>query len=118
MPALQLTFNIIMMRLQKILVCFVLFSALFTGCRKLDTRKDLLLTERDMLSDYRQLWGLGYGAYTRLQHGFNVVDDNLFAAVTDEAEQTAPSSEAQLFNQGAWNAFNNPDDVYRNNYEG
>src|SRR5687768_6339949 len=118
LPGLQLIFNIITMHVRKLVICLIVFSGLIAGCRKLDTRRDLLLTEANIVSDYRQLWSLGYGSYTRLTHGFNLIDDNLFTAVSDEAEQTAPSSEAQLFNQGTWNAFNNPDNIYANHYEG
>lgn len=92
---------------------------LITACEKLlDTKIDTLLTDQNIATDYSTIWSFGYAPYTYLQNGFNSIDNNLFAAASDEAEQTAPSSGAQLFNQGNWNAYNNPDDVYTHHYAG
>ena len=91
---------------------------LLTACKKLDTREDVLLTEKNIASDYSTINGFGYTAYSKVKNGFNVIDNNLFAAVSDEAEQTASTAQSQLFTSGGWNAFNNPDNVYGNCYEG
>lgn len=89
-----------------------------SACKKLDTRQDVLITEQNIASDYTTINGFGYTAYTKVKNGFNVIDNNLFAAVSDEAVQTASSSQSQLFTIGGWNSFNNPNNVYGNNYEG
>ncbi len=89
-----------------------------SNCTKMDTRIDTEFTEAHIQSDYSSIMDFGYMAYTKLQHGFFALDGNLFAAATDEAEQTASTSGAQLFNNGSWNAFNNPDNPYANAYEG
>ena len=83
-----------------------------------DTRIDSDLTDKNLDSRYNYIWNFGYAPYTCLTDGFLSIDKNLFAAATDEAIQTAPSSDARLFNQGTWNAFNNPADVYENCYAG
>lgn len=88
------------------------------ACKKLDTREDVLLTEKNIASGFSNISGFGFTAYTKVKNGFNVIDNNLFAAVTDEAEQTASSSQTQLFTTAGWNAFNNPDNSYTNSYEG
>lgn len=98
----------------------ILLSFTIAACQKnvLDTKIDTKLTSEELATDYTSLWGFGYAPYTYLKNGFSTIDNNLFAAVTDDAEQTAPTSGTQLFNEGSWNAYNNPDDVYSNNYKG
>lgn len=107
------------MKMKKLysLLFIIPMGVLITSCSKLDTKLDLLLTDENIAGDYKKIWDFGYAPYTYLANGFSSVDGNLFAAVSDEAEQTAPSSSAQLFNQGNWNAYNNPDNVYDHNYE-
>lgn len=91
-----------------------------TGCEDdvLDTKTDSQLTEAMLGTDYEVLWDFGYASYANVKDGFRRLDQNLFAAATDEAEQTVPSSQAQLFNEGSWSAFNNPDDDYANAFAG
>ena len=91
-----------------------------TGCEEdvLDTKVDSQLTDEMIAADYDVLWDFGYAPYSNVINGFERLDNNLFAAATDEAEQTIPTSEAQLFNEASWTAFNNPDDEYANAYEG
>ena len=84
----------------------------------LDTKVDTQLTDEMIARDYRVLWDFGYAPYTNLEHGFSRLDNNLFAPATDEAEQTIPISEAQLFNEASWTAFNNPDNEYFDAYAG
>lgn len=98
------------------LIYIITFGFLISSCDLLDTKIDTLLTDENISTNYKTIWSFGYAPYSFLQNGFNGIDGNLFAAVSDEAEQTAPSSAAQYFNQGNWNAYNNPDDVYSHHY--
>lgn len=102
------------------IISIVLLLFITGACKKdvLDTKIDTKLTPEQSKTDYSNLWNFGYTAYTYLKNGFSTIDNNLFASVTDDAEQTSPSSEAQLFNEGSWNAYNNPDHTYINDYEG
>ena len=107
--------------MKSVKIIFLLLPVLiWASCKKevLDTRIDTQLTPGELATDYTRLWDLGYAPYTYLKNGFSAIDSNLFAAVTDEAVQTASTSDAQLFNEGSWNAYNNPDNVYENDYEG
>jgi hypothetical protein len=88
------------------------------SCNVLDTREDIMYTDEMIASNYNTIKGFGYTAYSYVRNGFQSIDGNLFAPVSDEAEQTASTSQSQLFNTASWNAFNNPDDVYENDYEG
>ncbi|MDR0542431.1 MAG: RagB/SusD family nutrient uptake outer membrane protein [Dysgonamonadaceae bacterium] len=90
-----------------------------TACDFLDTKIDLNLTQEDLDSDYSKLKNIGYTPYTFIRNGFTAVDGNNIAAViSDEAEQTATTSAAQYFNNGSWNAYYNPLDIYQANYMG
>jgi starch-binding outer membrane protein, SusD/RagB family len=91
------------------------------GCEKdfLDTKKDTFETPEAAATDRSTLWSFGYAFYSPMTYGFTVLDGNLFAAATDEAQQTASSSYASYFNQGTINANVNPlSYLYSNYYEG
>ncbi|MDR1720643.1 MAG: RagB/SusD family nutrient uptake outer membrane protein [Dysgonamonadaceae bacterium] len=98
-----------------IVLCLAIGMA---GCEFLDTRTDLNLTQEDIDSDYSKLRNLGYAPYTFLRNGFSVLDGNIAAVISDEAEQTASSSTSQFFNNGSWNAYYNPLNIYSSNYMG
>ena len=100
--------------------CLLLLALLaMAGCQKaLDTRLDAKVTDEVLNSSNTAFINLGYSAYTKLQSGFYIIDNNLMASVTDDAEQTAPVSNSRKFNDGSWDAFINPLDVYSYLYEG
>ena len=85
----------------------------------LDTRIDVFDTMDRLESRYSTLSSFAYAFYTPMQSGFNVIDGNLFASVSDEAEQAAPTSDASAFNRGLISADLNPVSyLYNNCYEG
>ncbi|KAA8477495.1 putative outer membrane starch-binding protein [Arcticibacter tournemirensis] len=90
------------------------------GCGKdfLDTRIDLSQTEETLNTNYATLTSLANAPYSNLRNEFTMIDNNLFAAVSDEAVQTSPASNVMLFNNGSWNAINNPDNYYAAYYVG
>ncbi|MFV0269625.1 MAG: RagB/SusD family nutrient uptake outer membrane protein [Draconibacterium sp.] len=108
------------MRIRKSYLFIILFSVLagFTACDILDTKIDTQPTDKHITTNYSTLWNFGYSAYTYLDHGFNAIDNNLLAAISDEAEFTAPSSSTRLFNEGSWNAYYNPAGAYEDCYKG
>jgi hypothetical protein len=89
-----------------------------TACDFLDTKIDLNLTQEDIDSDYSKLRNIGYAPYTFIRNGFSAVDGNIAATISDEAEQTATASSAQFFNNGSWNAYYNPLNIYETSYIG
>lgn len=105
---------------RKVLALSSTFIALllFTACNVLDTKEDIYSTDEQINTNYESLYDFGYAAYTRLQNRTFAIDGNLFAAVSDEAEYTHSPSLTQLFNEGSWNAVDNPDNTYAYNYEG
>ncbi len=107
------------MNMNKYILSVALVTLIGIGCNKvLDTKVDTQLTDEDIENNYNNLRDFGYSAYTNVQNGFYSIDNNLFAAATDDAEQTMPTSQAQFFNNGSWSAFYNPDDQCSNDYEG
>ncbi|HJT74754.1 MAG TPA: hypothetical protein VJ720_12060, partial [Chitinophaga sp.] len=101
-------------------IIIIIISVLAGACSKdfLDTKIDTSQTDSTINSNYNTLFSLANASYTNLRNGFYTLDMNLFAAATDEAEQTSPLSSAILFNQGSWNASSNPDNFYSIYYAG
>jgi hypothetical protein len=101
----------------------ILFAiAFFTigGCSDfLDTKIDRITTPDRIATRYGTLWDFARAFYTPIQYGFTILDNNLFAAASDEAQQTAAISSASYFNKGTINASVNPlSHLYMYYYEG
>lgn len=101
----------------KNILCMLLVMV-FAGCDTLDTKIDTLITQEQLDSDYSKLRDLGYAPYTFIRSGFSRIDGNIAAAMSDEAAYTQTASNVRLFNEGSWNQYNNPDNVYANSYKG
>lgn len=103
-----------------LVLAVVLLSGLW-GCKKdfLNTKIDTFATPASIATTSSTLFSFGNAFYTQLQYGFTSLDGNLFAAATDEAQQTAASSNALIYNQGGLNPNNNPDaGLYKTFYDG
>lgn len=99
----------------------ILLLALFaSGCEGfLDTRNDVFDTTDRLKTRPSTLTSFAVAYYTPMQYGFSVIDDNLFASASDEAEQTAPVSDVSAFNRGLISPDLNPISyLYNNYYEG
>ena len=89
------------------------------GCDFLDTKIDTIMTPDRVDTNYGTLWYFANSFYAPMQYGFDVIDDNLFAAASDEAQQTMAVSNVSRFNKGTINASENPlDYLYQRYYEG
>ncbi len=100
---------------------YLLLSALILGsCNDfLDTRIDTNMTPEDLETNRGTLWGFATAFYTPITYGFQILDDNIFAAATDEAQQTSASGNVYYFTKGIINADVNPlSNLYREYYEG
>ncbi|MCW3089408.1 MAG: RagB/SusD family nutrient uptake outer membrane protein [Ferruginibacter sp.] len=100
------------------IICFAALCLL--SCKKdfLDTKIDTSQTQQTLNSNYSTLFSLANAPYNYLRNEFTIIDNNLFAAVSDEAVQTTPISNVKLFNNGSWNANSNPDNNYAAYYSG
>ena len=93
----------------------------FSSCEKgfLDTKIDNYQTPETIKTNRGTLSSFANAFYSSIQNGFIALDGNLFAAATDEAQQTRSSRSALIFNQGILNANNNPDETnFHRLYEG
>lgn len=109
------------MRRKNIYIAFfavVVYS--LVGCSDfLDTRMDVYNTIDRLNTNSSTLNSFANAYYTPMQYGFTVIDNNLFAAASDEAQQTTPVSDVSYFNRGIISPEFNPlSGLYSNYYEG
>lgn len=104
------------MKISKIYI-LISIGLITLGCDPLDTKIDTAFTEEQLASDYSKLDDLGYAAYSYIPNGFYNIDGNIDAAKSDEAVYTHSASNVRLFNEGSWNQYYNPDNVYENYYK-
>lgn len=92
----------------------------FIGCNDfLDTRIDVFDTIDRLKTRSATMTSFANAYYSPMQYGFNVIDNNLFAAASDEAQQTAPMSNVSYFNKGIISPQLNPlSYMYADYYEG
>ena len=102
------------------IVLAILAASLTVSCDKfLDTSLDLNSSGETIETNRGTIWSFANAFYSPIIYGYGVLDGNLFAAASDEAQQTAASSNALYFNKGMLNASVNPLWTYYNNcYEG
>lgn len=95
-------------------------ALVLSGCEDfLNTRMDVFNTMDRLQTRSSTLTSFATAYYTPMQYGFDVIDGNLFAAASDEAEQTAAKSDVSAFNRGLISADLNPISyLYDNYYEG
>lgn len=101
-----------------ILSAFVVMT--FTGCEGfLDTKIDTNMTPEAAETNRNTLWQFAAAFYSPMSYGFSVLDNNMFAAASDEAVQTSVTGDVYYFYRGTINANANPlSYLYKNYYEG
>lgn len=83
------------------------------ACQKLDREIVTDLSKDQIEASYERTSQLLNGVYVELQEGFLTIGGNaMMASATDEAEHTQENSSVQNFNNGSWNAINNPNNVW------
>lgn len=109
------------MKIKHILIFWSMTLAfMMPGCSDfLNTKIDTSMVERDLETNRGALWALATTCYQNITYDFEILDGNLFAAVSDEAQQTSSSGSVYYFNKGIINADVNPlSYLYKNYYEG
>ena len=92
-----------------ILIC----SLTITSCEKLDRELNTDINQDQIVGSFVNTQNLLNNVYSELREGFlEISPDAMMASATDEAEHSNETNPVQLFNQGAWNASNNPADVW------
>lgn len=97
---------------------FLLLGA--TGCQKsfLNDKIDTYATPSTIITDRSTLYTFANEFYTSLPYGYSSLDGNLFAAASDEAQQTVAGGNTLYFNQGVLSPTITPDNQYKTLYEG
>lgn len=107
------------MKNRNIIVALLALLLTTTGCRDfLDTKIDTFQTPAMLVTQRGTLYSLATAFYTPLRYGFTALDGNLFAAATDEAQQTVIGGNTLIFNLGIMNSKSLPENLYKNFYEG
>ena len=91
------------MKFRLISKTFLLSAAVAAGagCSDfLDTSLDQNETGESIETTLGTLWKFGNAFYTPIASGYTTLDSNLFAAATDEAQQTKVQCNASYFNKG------------------
>lgn len=103
------------------LLSLVLIAIGVVSCEDdfLDTKLDTHKTPEAAETDRGTLWTFANAFYAPMTYGFSVIDGNLFAAASDEAQQTLSAANITYFNNGTINENVNPiSNLYKNYYEG
>ena len=108
------------MKTKSIILTMAAAALLASSCDKyLDTGLDINNTSETVATSRSSLWSFANAFYTPIIYGYSVIDGNIFAAASDEAQQTSASSNVTYFNKGIVNSSVNPLWTYYNNcYEG
>lgn len=85
----------------------------------LDREDDSFIDKTATFDSYNRTKQYLTYAYTLLPDGLNRFSrEAMLASATDDAEFAIESAEIQQFNNGSWNALNNPDDVWNRYFSG
>ena len=85
----------------------------------LDREEDSFIDKTATFDSYNRTKQYLTYAYTLLPDGLNRFSrEAMLASATDDAEFAIESAEIQQFNNGSWNALNNPDDVWNRYFSG
>ena len=109
------------MQIMKIrtILSVIVIALVSSACDFLETSVDRNSTGETIKTNYSAIWGFGRAFYTPIGYGFGMIDSNIFATASDEAQQTSAQSNVIYFNKGMLNENINPlFTYYRNYYEG
>lgn len=85
----------------------------------LDREEDSFIDKTATFDSYNRTKQYLTYAYTLLPDGLNRFSrEAMLASAIDDAEFAIESAEIQQFNNGSWNALNNPDDVWNRYFSG
>src|SRR6476620_4011673 len=109
------------MKYKYIIAIAASISLLSVSCNKdfLDTKLDTQPTPETIITSAGSLTSFAWAFYTPLRDGFKAIDNNLFATVSDEAQNNLPTNNALYFNQGLISETLNPESsIYKSYYDG
>lgn len=94
-------------------------TATLSSCSDyLDPWEYTLATEQKAFELTSYLNAMPVTAYSYLPGGFNRIGNSYMTAASDESEEVNDMEAIQMFNNGTWNKYYNPDDVWANCFKG
>jgi hypothetical protein len=111
------------MKKNQCITAVMMLSALLYSCKKdyLDVKTiQADISVEKLYVNYTYVQGVVWNIYSYLPNGFyiNAFGDIQMEAASDEAEATLVQDRSQFFNNGTWNQYTNPDDVWNANFDG
>jgi hypothetical protein len=106
------------MKRKNIYILGVITLLILSSCESLDLEVRTTLSALQVEKNYTRTSNHCAAVYNFLQEGFASVGGAMMACACDEAEYTLETSNVQKFNTGAWNPFDNPNDVWGRYYRG
>ena len=98
-------------------ICTFLILCL-VGCVDLNRELVTDLSEKQIINSYDNTLYRVNSIYTDIPAGYLQIDGAMTTSATDEAEHTLETSNVQKFNNGSWNAVDNPDNLWGTFYRG
>ncbi len=85
-----------------------------------DLNRELVtdLSEKQIVTSYEFTLNRINSIYTDIPSGYLAIDGAMAASATDEAEHTLETSTVHKFNNGSWNAVDNPENLWSTFYRG
>jgi len=97
-------------------------AMMLLGCEDfLETKIDTNLTPEALETNRSTLWNFGNSVYSPMLSGFFALDNNFFAAASDEGQRTQESGHSYIFNRGTLSPDNvgyATSNIYVRCYEG
>lgn len=104
--------------MKKIYILGALITFILGACESLELDVRTTLSADLVSTSYARTQNHNAGVYGVLQDGFMRIDGAMLASSCDEAEHTLETSNVHKFNTGAWNPYDNPDDVWARYFRG
>lgn len=97
----------------KIIILGLITIFVLNGCQQLDQEIITTLNYEQVTKSYDFTNLRCKGVYHSLKNGFLSIDNQaMLASASDESEHTQERNSVYKFNVGAWNAYDNPDNVW------
>ncbi len=93
-------------------------AAGLSSCEDLERELVTDITQQQVNTSYTFTLNRITSLYTDIPAGYLQIDGAMTASATDEAEHTLETSNVQKFNNGSWNAIDNPENLWANFYRG
>lgn len=106
------------MKIKNLLIITFISILTYSCSDYLDPWDYSLATENKAFELTSYLNSMASSAYNYLPGGFNRIDNSYMTAASDESEEVNDMEKIQYFNNGTWNKYNNPDDIWSNAYKG